>query len=100
MKRINRYIFFTLLVMLFTGLKASAQEQEVQTAETGDIILTPQPYSKNAIYKNGELVQYNLKVKNNTNELKKARISYIITTDEGKRVGIDSLKIALNGNAT
>ena len=97
--KINCLTFCTLLLLLFTSTKVSAlQDQEVQTAETGNIVLIPQPLSPNAIFRGKDQVQYTLNVRNNTNAYQKGKISYLITTDEGKKVAVDSLHFAIAGN--
>jgi len=82
-------------------LKASAvqQEQEMpepkQTAETGDIVLKPTPESENGIFKKNKEIVYRLKITNNTNSYKQSKISYLLTTDEGKKVRLDSVRLGI-----
>ncbi|ASU35959.1 acetylxylan esterase [Mucilaginibacter xinganensis] len=97
MKRISY-----LIILLFTGLLAfslNVAAQPAETEETGDVVLKAIPKNKNAIFKSTEDISYKLNVTNNTNQFQKGQISYIITTDEGKKVSVDSVKLALNGNA-
>jgi len=100
MNRISYFLFFTAFLLFASAFKASAFQQEEETEETGDVILKPAPFSKNAIFKNNEEVRYNLKVKNNTNDFQNGRISYLITTDMGKKVALDSMHFVLKGNGS
>ena len=78
--------------MLLPVLKtmASPQEQQVETEETGDILLKPIPKSSNAIFKGKDEIQYDIKLKNNTADYQSGKVIYAITTDEGKKVEVDS----------
>ena len=95
-----RYLSVITVALLFAStLKVSAafQQQEEETEETGDVILKPIPQNKDGIFKNNEPVYYKLQVRNNTNDYKNGKISYLVTTDEGKKVTLDSIHFTLNG---
>ena len=81
-------------------VQATTFQQEQQTEETGDIILKPSPRSENAVFKKNEQIVYNLRVENNTNAYTTGRISYTVTTDEGRKVSIDSIQLAVKGSST
>jgi cephalosporin-C deacetylase len=110
MIKITCLTLFTILLLLSATLKVSAlqpppairvkvpvAQPDEEPVETGDVILTPQPQSPNAIFKNNQAIQYRLKVRNNTKNFEQGKISYLITTDEGKRIAIDSVRFALRG---
>jgi len=99
MKRVC-FIFFTIILLFAAALKASAFQQVEETEETGDVILKPTPFSKNAIFKSAEEVRYKLDVKNNTSEQQNGKISYLITTDMGVKVAIDSIRFVIRGNGS
>ncbi len=104
-----RYIIlfiFAFMLILPAG-KAIAQEEQQSTTkpvavteETGDVILKPVPQSKDAIFKSTEPVKYELQLKNNTDNFQNGRLSYIVTTDEGKKVSADSVHLSLRGGSS
>jgi len=98
MKKISYLLFFTLVLLAGNTLQVNAQEQE--TEETGDIILKPVPKNENALFKKTEEIVYRLQIQNNTNEYKEEKISYLLTTDEGKKIRLDSERVAIRGGAT
>ena len=91
MERKFYLIFFSVFIWIagVSNTSAAIQQQETETAETGDIILKPTPQTKNAIFKSNQEVLYRLQVINNTHDNKSGRISYLVTTDEGKKVAAD-----------
>jgi cephalosporin-C deacetylase len=101
MRKIINLIFFTIAILFASTIKvcAALQQEGQETKETGEVILKPQPQNKNAIFKNNEEVVYKLQVLNNTNSFQNGKISYLITSDEGKKVSSDSIHLALKGNA-
>jgi len=86
------------MVMFGSTLKVAAQAQEAD--ETGDVVLKAVPESKDAIFKNNEEVRYQLQLQNNTNAYQAGRISYLVTTDEGKKIAVDSMHFTLKGNGS
>jgi cephalosporin-C deacetylase len=98
MKRISYIIFFAAL-LLCTATRASAFQQEEETEETGDVVLKPIPQNKDAIFKGTEVVRYKIQLRNNTGDFQNGRLSYLVTTDEGKKVAFDSVHISLKGNS-
>jgi cephalosporin-C deacetylase len=100
MKTMRYLCFIAMLLIVRAEVKAAAFQQEKQTDETGDIILKPVPRSENAVFKKNEQIIYKLRVKNNTNQYTTGRISYLVTTDEGKKVVLDSVHLAIKGSAT
>lgn len=99
--RKNRYSTLVMILLLAVlSAKVCAAQQEPETEDTGDIILKPEPKSADAIFKKQRDIVYRLRVKNNTNQFQTGRISYLITTDEGKKVGYDSVKLDLKGLST
>ena len=90
------------VVLLLTGfeLQAAAFQEEQQTEETGDIILKPTPRSENAVFKKNQEIVYDLRVENNTNQYTTGHISYLVTTDEGRKVALDSIELAVKGSST
>ncbi len=99
MKRISYQIFFSIVIILIAAFKANAFQKEIakDIPETGDIILNPSPESKNAIFKINKQVVYKLNVRNNTKTTQNGNISYLITTDLGKKVLSDSVRLAIKG---
>ena len=102
MKKIKHLRFFIYFLVFFTALKANAAiiQQQEQTAETGDIVLKPEPENENGIFKKKENIVYRVNIKNNTGNDITAKISYLLTTDEGKKVKCDSEKVSIRGNGT
>ncbi|MDP9078422.1 MAG: acetylxylan esterase [Bacteroidota bacterium] len=96
MKRIS-YLLAFLFFTLTSSLQLAAQEA---TEETGDVVLKATPQNKNAIFKSTEEVRYKIQVSNKTNSLQRGKISYLVTTDEGKKVFLDSVKLNLKGKAS
>jgi len=102
----KRLCYLLCLILLTGCLKASAiqQQQEFpeppQTQETGDIVLKPTPKSDNGIFKKNEEIVYRLRITNNTSSYKQGKISYLLTTDEGKKVRLDSVRLAIRGNSS
>ena len=76
---------------------SQAKAQQIQTEDTGDLVLKSYPGNKDAIFKGDEPVLYELTLKNNTGSLQKGRISYIVTTDKGVKVASGATSIALKG---
>jgi len=99
MKKIGYLSLITLIVLFASAIKAAAKQEDA-AQETGDVVLKAIPESKDAIFKNNEEVKYKLQLENNTNEWQEGRVSYIITTDEGKKMGTDSLHFTLKGSGT
>ena len=88
-----------MLTTLFAStLKVAAQETDSE--ETGDVILNAVPQSKDAIFKNNEEVKYQVQLQNNTNAYQAGCLSYLITTDEGKKIAVDSMHFTLKGNGS
>lgn len=100
MKTISYLCAAFLLCLVCLHVHASAFQQEEDPAETGDIILKPVPRSENAIFKKNEKIVYNLKVQNNTNQYETGRVSYVVTTDDGREMATDSIHIGLNGSSS
>jgi cephalosporin-C deacetylase len=102
MKKFSNLFFLTMLLLAGGAIKAGAAmlQQEQQTEETGDIILKPVPKNENAIFRKNEDIVYKLQIRNNTNEDKQERITYVLSTDEGKKVREDSVHLAVRGGAT
>jgi cephalosporin-C deacetylase len=99
MKKISYLIVFSIAILLTSTLRVVAQEQEEVAQETGDVVLKAVPQNKNAIFKSTEEVRYKLQVRNNTNSFQNGKISYLITTDEGKKVTLDSVHLSIRGNS-
>ncbi len=95
MKKIGCLIILVFICLSAISLRVVAQETE----DTGDIVLKPTPKNKDGIFKGKDEIQYKLHIQNNTNQLQTGRISYVVTTDEGKRLGIDSIHLNLRGGA-
>src|ERR1700744_2511183 len=95
MKRIGCLIILVFIFFSAISLRTVAQETE----DTGDIVLKPTPKNKDGIFKGKDEIQYKLHIQNNTNQLQTGRISYVVTTDEGKKLGIDSIHLSLRGGA-
>jgi cephalosporin-C deacetylase len=100
MKTFGYVYLFASLLFVRVEARAAAFQQEQQTEETGDIILKPSPRSENAVFKKNEQIVYNLRVENNTNAYTTGRISYTVTTDDGKKVSVDSIQLAIKGSST
>jgi cephalosporin-C deacetylase len=97
MKSIKYLTFLTIATLFlstFTTIVA-AQQKTGQTEDTGDIILKPTPKSKDALFKNKEKIQYALQILNNTDKKQSGKLSYLITTDDGKKIRKDSVRFAL-----
>jgi cephalosporin-C deacetylase len=92
MKRVGYIIVFTFIILLGSLLSATAQEQ---TEETGDVVLKATPYNKTALFTSKEEVRYKLQLHNNTKQLQNGRVIYQVTTDDGKKVTADSMRISL-----
>ena len=84
-------------VIFFSFLLIQAKAQQVQTEDTGDIVLKSFPGNKDAIFRGNEPVLYRLTLKNNTGSLQKGRVSYIVTTDKGIKAGAGATRIVLKG---
>lgn len=96
MKKVCYTIIFALTVLLGSLAGVKAQEQ---TEETGDVILKATPYSKNALFTSSEEVRYRIQLHNNTKQLQNGRMLYQVTTDDGKKVTGDSVRISLREGA-
>jgi cephalosporin-C deacetylase len=99
MKRISYLIIISFILLFAFSLKVAAQAQEEETEETGDIVLKAVSQNKNALFKSYEEVKYKLQIRNNTNEFQKGTISYLITTDEGKKIALSSFPLSIKGKA-
>lgn len=98
--KISGYLcLFAMLLFVRVDVQAAAFQQEQQTEETGDILLKPTPRSENALFKKNEQIVYDLQVENNTNQYTTGRISYIVTTDDGEKVAVDSIQLAIKGSS-
>jgi cephalosporin-C deacetylase len=100
MKKISYLIILSFILLIAFSLKAAAQPQDEATEETGDVVLKPIPQNKNALFKGDEEIKYKLQVRNNTNAFQNGKISYFITTDEGKKVSVDSVRLSIKGNTS
>src|ERR1700760_3128613 len=98
MTRFSYLLVFALAIMLTATLNVKAQEEQ-QTELTGDIVLKAIPQNKDAIFNDGDEVKYKLQIRNNTNQLQSGKISYLVTTDEGKHVALSSVDLNLKGKA-
>ncbi len=100
MKKISYLTFIALIVLLASTLKAVAwQQREEEADETGDVTLKATPQSKDAIFKRNENISYKLQLQNKTGDLQAGKLSYLVTTDEGKKITLDSVPIAMKGNS-
>ncbi|MGN6396104.1 MAG: acetylxylan esterase [Mucilaginibacter sp.] len=95
MKRVNYLIYLSAFILAVSWFKAAAQQAE----ETGDVVLKAIPQNKNALFNGNEPIRYKLQVRNNTKQHQNGHISYLVTTDEGKKVAEDSLRVNLKGGA-
>jgi cephalosporin-C deacetylase len=95
-------IFFSAFIWIVAISKTAEaiQRPAAETEETGDIILKPSPQNKNAIFKSNQEVLYILQILNNTHDYKTGRISYLVTTDEGKKVASDTMHLAVHGGSS
>ena len=96
MKRTSYLLLCLSVLLLAQSFRAMAQE----TAETGDVLLKAIPQSKNALFNSNEPIRYKLEVRNNTKQPQNGHISYLVTTDEGKKIAQDSVRINLRGGAS
>ncbi|MEO6633928.1 MAG: acetylxylan esterase [Mucilaginibacter sp.] len=96
MKKVCYVIVFALTILLGSPAGVKAQEQ---TEETGDVVLTATPYNKTALFTSSEEVRYRLQLHNNTKKLQNGRVLYLVTTDDGKKVTADSVRISLGEGA-
>ncbi len=100
MKKISCLTFIALTILFASTLKAVAlQQKEEEAEETGDVTLRAIPQGKDAIFKRNENILYKLQLQNKTNDSQVGEISYLITTDEGQKVSLDSVHIAMRGNS-
>lgn len=97
MKTTSYWCFFALLFCIRFEIQAASLELQQDPAETGDIVLKPVPKSENALFKKNEQIVYSLNVRNNTDQYKTGRVSYLVTTDDGQQVASDSIRVAVNG---
>ena len=88
---------FIIILSIICFTRAGAQQ--LQTEDTGDLVLKSYPGNNDAIFKGNEPVLYRLTLKNNTDTLQKGRISYLVTTDKGVKAGAGATRIALKGKA-
>jgi len=100
MKSISYFYLFAVLMLVRFEVQAAAFQQEQEPQETGDIILKPSPRSENAVFKKNEQIVYDLRVENNTNEYTTGHIAYVVTTDDGRKVAVDSIQMAIKGSST
>ena len=96
MKRVSYIIIYLSAFMLISSFRAMAQETE----ETGDVVIKAIPQNKNALFNGNEPIRYRLEVRNNTKQQQNGHISYLVTTDEGKKIAQDSVRINLRGGAS
>jgi cephalosporin-C deacetylase len=96
MKKIGCIICFTFIILLGSLFSVKAQEQ---TEETGDVVLKATPYNKTALFTSSEEVRYRLQLHNNTKQQQNGRVLYQVTTDDGKKVTGDSVRISLREGA-
>ncbi|MEP6611668.1 MAG: acetylxylan esterase [Mucilaginibacter sp.] len=96
MKKGCYVIVFALTILLGSPAGVKAQEQ---TEETGDVTLKATPYNKTALFTSSEEVRYRLQLHNNTKKLQNGRVLYQVTTDDGKKIVGDSVRISLRDGA-
>jgi cephalosporin-C deacetylase len=96
MKKVCYVIVFALTILLGSPAGVNAQEQ---TEETGDVTLKATPYNKTALFTSSEEVKYRLQLHNNTKKPQSGRVLYQVTTDDGKKVTADSVRISLREGA-
>src|SRR6201992_3023828 len=103
MKKIGYLLIFVLLCLTRLLAQAASFQQELEQqpdpATTGDIVLKPVPHSENALFRKNEQIVYSLNVRNNTDQYKAGHVSYVVTTDDGKEVASDSIRVAVNGQS-
>ncbi|MBB6112851.1 acetylxylan esterase [Mucilaginibacter lappiensis] len=92
MRNINIYLkhtsFWAVLIVvaiLLPVTKANAFFLQQKNKE-GEVILDAKPANKNALFKAGEEISYKLSVKNTYNEKQEGKFSYIVTSDDGKKI--------------
>ncbi|MCO5950030.1 acetylxylan esterase [Mucilaginibacter flavidus] len=92
MKKVCYIIVFALSILLGSLAAVKAQQQ---TEETGDVVLKATPYNKTALFTSSEEVRYRVQLHNNTKQQQNGRVLYQVTTDDGKKVTADSVRISL-----
>lgn len=75
----------------------SAAYGQEETEDTGDLVMKAIPQNKEAVFNGNEKIRYRLKVSNNTDIVQEGRLSYQVTTDEGKKVAYDSVHVKIKG---
>jgi len=88
MRNINIYLkwtLFMLLTVIISVAKAHALCLQQKNKE-GEVILDAKPANKSALFKEGEEISYKLSVKNTYNEKQEGKFSYIVTSDDGKKI--------------
>jgi len=96
MKKVGCIICFAFIIVLGSLFSVKAQEQ---TEETGDVVLKATPYNKTALFTSSEEVRYRLQLHNNTKLQQNGHVLYQVTTDDGKKVTADSVRISLREGA-
>ena len=96
MKKVGCIFCFVFVILLGSLSAVKAQQQ---TEETGDVVLKATPYNKNALFKSSEEVRYRLQLHNNTKQLQNGHVLYQVTTDDGKKITGDSVRISLRTGA-
>src|SRR6185437_15270229 len=101
MKSTKYQVFLTITILFLSAFTATvaAQQKTEQIEDTGDIILKPSPKNKDALFKNKEKIQYTLQILNNTNKKQYGKLSYLITTDDGKKIRKDSVRFVLGAKS-
>jgi cephalosporin-C deacetylase len=91
-KHIIHVALLIAMVLFAPAIKAVAANMQQKEEE---VLLDAKPANKNGIFKAGEEISYKLSVKNNYKQKQEGKFSYVITTDDGKKVFRDSSNFAI-----
>lgn len=78
--------------------KADTQKEEPKDESEGDVSTVLIPHSKNGIF--GSTASYTFEVKNNLATEQVGHVSYQVTTESGKKLRADSVKVRIGRNST
>lgn len=101
LKTLKYITLFTIAALVALAFNARAQEEEAKKdVPSEEVVLDAIPIHSNGIFKNREEIKYQLKIENKTAQKQSGKLSYIITTDEGKNIFSASGAFVINGRSS
>jgi cephalosporin-C deacetylase len=91
----NKFLAITCFLVALTGVKQAFAQSEANDGTVNTVVTTN---SKNGIF--SSTASYTFEAKNSYNTIQEGRIKYIVTTESGKKMKSDSVRVKIGRNSS